>query len=1252
MKKRLSFILIFFLVFNFVLPMNLLVYAQEASQSAVTVTPEVSPTVSVSPMATEAPIATEAPTASPTISTPSAIPTFLETTPTDVPLEAVPTMIEQIPTGVEPTPTEVAPTPTVFIPTPTPTLTLENPVSNPSASVKQPVKIKLLSGSILRGGESLTLELLNTENNPISSKLVRGETEIATTINFRQILGTKILVVQPPANFEPGSYRLIIIDSLGNSEIIDFSWGVLAINTNKSIYLPNEIANLSMAVLDEQGKMVCDAKLKLRITNYELGIEDELSTENGKIIVNPECQTHEYTEKPDYEASYQVGEAGTYRMTLTAETKNGTYSIEDLFEVRDTVIFTVERLTATRIFPLNSYPVNLKITANEDFSGEVVEFVPKSFEISASGSGEILTYDRIEEAKVLEKKTIVGGLPADLGFPFSGSYPISLGFGEIPSDENLQQEYEKLGAIGHDGVDFSLPEGTSVLAVDDGEIVQSGEGDYGTTITIKHNWGWSIYGHLKEISVSESQKIKKGEQIGLSGDTGFSTGPHLHFSLKPNEFDIGNGFLGKIDPAPYLGVDKNISQLKNIIWKVNLKKGESLMLGYNYKSPEQSPAFYLLGPLEFLKGQEVVFQEARQWQIAVDAVVKWLTHRSTETVDSVPVVTSNANMSETAQESTAETTSLASFGTTTGYYLMKPGAAAGTGLTPGTSPQGFGWWTTNPFLGSSASANWTFNASTTDNKSAAVCRLRVIAYINTSRSTTGATQLFDTGDLTTDLCIKGTSTPADTYNPGAINLTTVSPSGTAKYILFEYWINVSTGATGGSIYLSIDGASGTGVTPEATNTFVAGANITGTIYSDEGSTAISTQPAMKVYKDGTICTSCTGSAAATGVYTLAVETPSSGNTITSYIDGDATYKGSLITTYNPANTAAGGKNMTAQNIYKDRVIVRGTAAANVANTDLADWDNDNDTDTLFYSNTGSYTCRSASYTGLCVDTGKELHSWTGTTFVPGGNVTADNLHLAGTYTGASEILTLSGSGTGICTTAPGTIRPFCIDGGSYGYNTNTTKFTGSSDSNIEGTTYYDLTFAAASGTPVYTLLGTTTAARDLTITAGNLSPGSNILNVARNWTNSGSFAKGTSSVVWNGNGGTTQIIAGSTEFYDLTAQASTARIITFTYDTTQTITHALNFSGSTGEVITLQSSSSPSKWNINTTGIASPTLTYLSVTDSNSTVCLQPTNSSGSSDTNWDFVGTGCAATGPTLDQLTRHGGWFNSSGARQPFTF
>ncbi|GAB2830052.1 M23 family metallopeptidase [Streptomyces chlorus] len=101
----------------------------------------------------------------------------------------------------------------------------------------------------------------------------------------------------------------------------------------------------------------------------------------------------------------------------------------------------------------------------------------------------------------------------------------------------------------HTGVDFAVPTGTSLKAVGAGTVVSAGwAGSYGNQVVIKLNDGhYAQYAHLSSLSVSAGQTVSGGQQVGLSGSTGNSTGPHLHFEIRttPN-------YGSDVDPVSYL----------------------------------------------------------------------------------------------------------------------------------------------------------------------------------------------------------------------------------------------------------------------------------------------------------------------------------------------------------------------------------------------------------------------------------------------------------------------------------------------------------------------------------------------------------------------------------------------------------------------------------------------------------------------------------------------------------------------------
>lgn len=88
----------------------------------------------------------------------------------------------------------------------------------------------------------------------------------------------------------------------------------------------------------------------------------------------------------------------------------------------------------------------------------------------------------------------------------------------------------------HKGVDWSIPVGTSVVASSGGEVIRAGWGSgYGYCVYIEHPDGKvTRYGHLSKVLVKVGQSVNQGEKIALSGNTGISTGPHLHFEILVN----------------------------------------------------------------------------------------------------------------------------------------------------------------------------------------------------------------------------------------------------------------------------------------------------------------------------------------------------------------------------------------------------------------------------------------------------------------------------------------------------------------------------------------------------------------------------------------------------------------------------------------------------------------------------------------------------------------------------------------------
>ncbi len=130
------------------------------------------------------------------------------------------------------------------------------------------------------------------------------------------------------------------------------------------------------------------------------------------------------------------------------------------------------------------------------------------------------------------------GQVAPFGKPLIGNPRISSPYG--PRTLHGKQSY-------HDGIDFAVPIGTKVYSPADATVVRViNDNRCGKGLRLKHNDGTqSIYCHLNSQFVNNGDRVGAGCQIAESGNTGHSTGPHLHYGLR-------NSAGNKIDPTPYI----------------------------------------------------------------------------------------------------------------------------------------------------------------------------------------------------------------------------------------------------------------------------------------------------------------------------------------------------------------------------------------------------------------------------------------------------------------------------------------------------------------------------------------------------------------------------------------------------------------------------------------------------------------------------------------------------------------------------
>ena len=107
----------------------------------------------------------------------------------------------------------------------------------------------------------------------------------------------------------------------------------------------------------------------------------------------------------------------------------------------------------------------------------------------------------------------------------------------------------------HHGMDFTAKTGTPIYATGDGKVTKAGRGTgFGNVVYIDHGFGYvTKYGHMSKFNTKKGKKVKRGDIIGYVGNTGISSGPHLHYEVHKNGKPINpvNFYHGDLTPEEY-----------------------------------------------------------------------------------------------------------------------------------------------------------------------------------------------------------------------------------------------------------------------------------------------------------------------------------------------------------------------------------------------------------------------------------------------------------------------------------------------------------------------------------------------------------------------------------------------------------------------------------------------------------------------------------------------------------------------------
>ena len=223
--------------------------------------------------------------------------------------------------------------------------------------------------------------------------------------------------LKQPQKLVPGKYRIELVVNENDTlyaDAFEFYWGVLAVNTTKSMYFPNEDVALNLAALTEEGDTICDANLQLKIISPDYSIYEVPVEPTGA------CGKNNVTDNPDYLAFFkQTSEFGRYTVQLKNLNQKGevVHAVEDFFEVREYIPYDIERTAPTRIYPPAPYKVALHVTAYRSYTGDIVERVPRGFVLTDYGDAEVVTMPEYTEL-VWRNVELKEGDELNLGYEF------------------------------------------------------------------------------------------------------------------------------------------------------------------------------------------------------------------------------------------------------------------------------------------------------------------------------------------------------------------------------------------------------------------------------------------------------------------------------------------------------------------------------------------------------------------------------------------------------------------------------------------------------------------------------------------------------------------------------------------------------------------------------------------------------------------------------------------------------------------
>ncbi|WP_320408942.1 LamG-like jellyroll fold domain-containing protein, partial [Candidatus Nitrosotenuis chungbukensis] len=246
------------------------------------------------------------------------------------------------------------------------------------------------------------------QNNVITAEIYDPQGKLIDTISqYEKVREGKFNIkLSPEKIVTPGMYHIKTTLQIDGKQYVmedEFAWGLVSLNTKKSIYKPGEIADFVIVVLDNGGHPVCNSNLVMTVTDPQL--QKSVLSSNDGITTNQECGL--------YDSIYHTNTEGNYTIDITAQTPNGATSFSTYFTVKQDFDYDIIRTAQSKIDPITN-PNSFNVTINiESFIGSepitIREFVPIHFNVTTNGAVENINGTQIItwEKSLIENKTSV-----------------------------------------------------------------------------------------------------------------------------------------------------------------------------------------------------------------------------------------------------------------------------------------------------------------------------------------------------------------------------------------------------------------------------------------------------------------------------------------------------------------------------------------------------------------------------------------------------------------------------------------------------------------------------------------------------------------------------------------------------------------------------------------------------------------------------------------------------------------------------